>query len=158
MLYEWLKFVHIISASVLFGSGIGTAFYMFLANIRKDKDIEVIARATKRVVRADWYFTGTSGVLQPLTGFSLLYLKHFSFTASWALIVVGGYVIAGVCWFIVVYLQIQCYRMAVQAVSLKTELPRRYYGYFFSWLALGVPAFSALLVVLFFMANSPFSA
>ncbi|MCB1827682.1 MAG: DUF2269 domain-containing protein [Coxiellaceae bacterium] len=154
MLFEWIKILHIISASVLFGTGIGTAFYMFYVNF--SNDTKLIARATKQVVKADWIFTGISGFIQPVTGFLLLYLKKFPFTATWTIIVTNGYLFAGICWFIVVHLQIKCYKIAEEASIKKTPLPKSYRRYFATWIALGIPAFTALMIVLFFMANSPF--
>ncbi|MDF3054946.1 MAG: Integral rane protein [Gammaproteobacteria bacterium] len=153
MLYEILKIIHIISASILFGVGVCTAFYMLAANI--GQDIEVIALATKRVVIADAWFTGISGFLQPVTGFLLLYLQQYPFTAAWTLTVTACYAIAGACWFIVVYLQIKCRDLAFVALNTQTPLTRQYRVYFWSWVVLGIPAFTALIIVFYLMTNNP---
>ena len=73
MLYDWIKIIHIFSAAALFGTGLGTAFYMFYVN--QQKDITLIAKATAAVVIADWLFTATSGVIQAVTGFMMIYLR-----------------------------------------------------------------------------------
>jgi uncharacterized membrane protein len=153
-MYEIIKIIHIISASILFGTGFCTAWYMFQVNMTHD--IAMIVLATKRVVIADWWFTGTSGVLQPLTGFLLLYMQQYSFTARWTLLVTACYAIAGICWFIVVYLQIRCRDLALFALQNKTPLTAQYRKYFIAWVLLGVPAFVALMIVFYFMANKPF--
>lgn len=152
-LYNSLVIVHIVSASVLFGTGVGTALYMLYANILKD--INIIALATKRVVTADWLFTGISGVLQPVTGIGLLHLKGYSLSHAWAMGVFTCYIIAAVCWFIVVYLQIRCRDLAVAALTSNSQLPAKYYSYFKAWFILGIPAFLSLMIVFYLMANNP---
>ncbi len=153
-LYQALKILHIISASVLFGTGMGTALYMLYANILKD--ISLITLATRRVVRADGLFTGISGVVQPISGLAMLYLKKYSWHNPWAIRVLIAYAIAGICWLIVVYLQIRCRNLAEIALAENKALPRLYYRYFYAWIILGIPAFSALLLIFYWMANNPF--
>ncbi|MBY0378291.1 MAG: DUF2269 domain-containing protein [Gammaproteobacteria bacterium] len=153
-LYENLKIIHIITASVLFGTGLGTAIYMLYANIVKN--IPVIALATQRVVTADWLFTGISGILQPITGMAMLYLKGYQLANTWAIAVFTCYGIAAVCWFIVVYLQIRCRDLAIIALKTNTTLPKKYHQYFLAWVILGFPAFLSLIVIFYLMANNPF--
>lgn len=153
-LYEGLKIIHIITASVLFGTGLGTAIYMLYANMLKN--IPIIALATQRVVTADWLFTGISGVLQPLTGIAMLYLKGYKLTNAWAMAAFTCYGIAAVCWFIVVYLQIRCRDLATVALKTNTALPKQYKQYFIAWVILGFPAFLSLIVIFYLMANNPF--
>ncbi len=153
MLYLWLKIIHVISSAILFGTGLGTAFYMFYVNCQKN--IKLIALATKQVVLADWLFTGSSGIVQVLTGFAMIYLKHYSFTAFWIVGSIIGYCIAGLCWLPVVWLQIRCRDIALKAYQDQTELPKIYFRYFNIWWLLGILAFIALLFVFYFMGNKP---
>lgn len=153
MLYAWIKIIHVISAAVLFGTGIGTAFYMFYVN--KQKDIRLIAMATKQVVFVDWVFTGTSGVIQFFSGMWLIYLKGYSPTALWLMGAMIGYVIAGACWVPVVYLQIRCRDLAFEALRNNTSLNETYDRYYRIWWILGIPAFLSLMVVFYLMANRP---
>jgi len=153
MWYVWIKMLHIISASVLFGTGLGTAFYMFYVN--QQKNITLIAKATSIVVIADWLFTATSGVIQAVTGFILVYLQGYSLTSLWVLGSILGYVIAGVCWLPVVWLQIQCRDLALIAAVNQTPLPIKYQHYFRIWWLLGIPAFIALISVFYLMSNKP---
>ncbi len=153
MLYAWIKILHIISASVLFGTGLGTAFYMF--HVNQQKNVALIAAATSAVVVADWLFTATSGVIQAITGFILVYLKGYSLLSLWVLGSILGYVIAGICWLPVVWLQMQCRDLALEASIKKVPLSPEYQRYFRIWCLLGIPAFIALTGVFYLMANKP---
>jgi uncharacterized membrane protein len=153
MLYDWIKIIHIISASVLFGTGLGTAFYMFYVNLQKD--VRLISKATAEVVIADWLFTTTSGVIQAITGFILVYLKGYSLFSFWVLWSILGYIIAGICWVPVVWLQMRCRDLAFIASTNNTALPEQYMKYFRIWWILGIPAFIALVGVFYLMTNKP---
>ncbi len=153
MWYDWIKILHIISASVLFGTGLGTAFYMFYVN--RQKNIELIAQATAVVVIADWLFTATSGVIQAVTGFTLVYLKGYSWLNFWIWGSIIGYAIAGICWLPVVWLQMRCRDLAIDAHTNKTALSHQYQQYFRLWCLLGIPAFIALIIVFYLMSNKP---
>lgn len=153
MLYNYLKIIHVISAAVLFGTGLGTAFYMYLAN--KSKDITLIVTATKNVVKADWLFTTTSGFIQAITGFWMVYLHGYSLHLLWVQGSIIGYFIAAVCWFPVVYFQIKLRDLATIALTTNTALTKEYDFYYRFWITLGWPAFISLLVVFYFMSVKP---
>jgi hypothetical protein len=152
-LYLWLKFIHVISSTILFGTGIGTACTLLYAN--SSKNVAAIASATRYVVLADWCFTGASGFLQPLTGFWMVYLMGYSWTSLWIIGSIIGYLIAGFCWFPVVYLQIKMRDFAAAAVNTNTALPSIYFRYFRYWTLLGIPAFAALIIVFYLMTSKP---
>lgn len=153
MLYSWIKIIHIISASILFGTGLGTAFYMFYVNLQND--VKLIAKATAEVVIADWLFTLTSGIVQAITGFVLIYLKGYSLLSFWVLGSIIGYIIAGVCWVPVVWLQMRCRDLAYNASINNVCLPNLYKKYFRIWWLLGIPAFISLVGVFYLMTNKP---
>jgi uncharacterized membrane protein len=153
MLYLWLKFLHVISSTILFGTGIGTACTMLYGHYTRD--VHVIAAVTQYVVRADWIFTLSSGILQPLTGLWMVYLIGYSFTSFWIMGSIIGYLIAACCWFPVVYLQIKMRQLAIEAKQSHTELSPIYFRYFKFWSCLGVPAFSSLILVFYLMTNKP---
>lgn len=153
MLYLWIKFVHVISSTILFGTGIGTAFNMFLAH--RSRDTYLIASTARYVVFADWIFTSTSGLVQFITGFWMVYLAGYGFTPFWVLGSIIGYFIAAFCWFPVVYLQIKMRNFAVEAYQNKTPLPETYFRYFRYWFWLGWPAFISLIIVFYLMTNKP---
>lgn len=153
MLYLFLKYLHILSSTILFGTGLGTACNLFLAH--RTRDTHLIAATTRYVVLADWVFTSTSGIVQPLTGFWMVYLAGYSFTSFWVLGSIIGYVIAALCWFPVVYLQLKMRAFAIKADQNKTPLPPLYFRYFKYWFCLGWPAFISLLIVFYLMTNKP---
>ena len=153
MIYEVLKITHILSACVLFGTGFGTALYMLFVNLQSDLDL--IARATRQVVFADWVFTGTSGVVQALTGFAMVALKGYALSHVWVLGAIVGYGIAGACWVPVVWLQLRCAQIAEQCLSARSPLTQQYRRYFRTWCLLGIPAFAALVVVFYLMTAGP---
>ncbi len=153
MLYLWLKYIHILSSTILFGTGIGTACNMFLAY--RTRDIRIMAATGRYVVFADWMFTSTSGLLQPLTGLWMVYLAGYRFTSFWIIGAIIGYLIAACCWFPVVSLQIKMRDMAVAALQNNTVLPDRYHRYFWYWFSLGWPAFISLIAVFYLMTFKP---
>lgn len=151
--YLWLKWLHIISATVLFGTGLGTAFYKWAVD--RKKDVRVIAVVMDRVVLADWMFTTPSVVVQPITGIWMAVIVGYPLTSGWIGWSLMLYVIAGVCWLPVVYLQIRMRAMARDAVAKNSDLPMQYWRYAKWWFWLGVPAFSSLLVVFYLMVFRP---
>ncbi len=72
--YLALKFLHVIGAAILFGTGLGIAFFQFRAN-RKEKPAAVAA-TLRTVVVADYLFTATAALLQPITGLLLVHLRR----------------------------------------------------------------------------------
>ncbi len=153
-LFLWLKTIHFMSACLLFGTGFGTALYMFSVNY--SGNISFIAKATSQVVVADWLFTTSSGVMQALTGLAMVYLKGYSLLDSWILLAIIGYVFAGLCWLIVVWLQIKCRNISHAAKNNKNPLPKQYYRFFYAWCLLGLLAFPTLLFVIYLMVNGRF--
>ncbi len=151
--YTALKIIHVVSACILFGTGLGTAAYMLFAN--QTHNLNIIVKATRQVVKADWLFTTTSGIVQAVTGFAMAFLKGYSFASLWLAGAIAGYLIAGVCWLPVVYLQIQMHKIARQCLIQKQPLPQQYYRYYRNWFILGWPAFVSLIAVYYFMVAQP---
>lgn len=153
MEYVIVKWLHILSSTFLFGTGIGSAFYMFFASL--SRDVRAIAIVVRYVVLADWLFTTTTIIIQPLTGFYLIHLAGFPMTSKWILWSIGLYFLAGACWLPVVWLQMQMRRFAHEAVENNTDLPPVYWRYLRIWVLLGIPAFLALVVVFYLMVAKP---
>ena len=151
--YLVLKWVHVLSSTVLFGTGLGTAFFMFMAHRRGSKT--ALAEVGLWVVWADWCFTTPSVIVQPVTGVWLAHWAGYPWSSLWLQVSLGLYLLAGLCWLPVVWLQIQMQAMAAQAVQLNTEIPARYWRYARLWTALGVPAFVALVLVFYLMVAKP---
>lgn len=151
--YLWLKWLHILSATLLFGTGWGSAFYKWSAD--QSGEVRVIALTMERVVLADWLFTTPAIVLQPLTGLRMAHLVGWPLTHGWLAWALALYVLAGACWLPVVWQQIEMRQMARRAAALATALPDRYVRLSRYWCWLGVIAFSALILVYYLMVFKP---
>jgi uncharacterized membrane protein len=153
MTYLVVKWLHILSSTVLFGTGLGSAFYMFVTS--RTRDVPVIAVVVRYVVIADWVFTTPAVILQPLTGLWLVHLAGFELASPWLILSIGLYLLAGAAWLPVVWMQIRMREMAATAVRDGTALPATYWRYLNTWVALGTVAFSALVVVFYLMVAKP---
>jgi uncharacterized membrane protein len=153
MTYLVVKWLHILSSTVLFGTGLGSAFYMFVAS--RTRDVPVIAVVVRYVVIADWAFTTPAVILQPLTGLWLVHLAGFELASPWLILSMGLYLLAGAAWLPVVWMQIRMREMAATAVRDGAALPATYWRYLNAWVALGAVAFSALVVVFYLMVAKP---
>ena len=153
MTYLIVKWLHILSSTVLFGTGLGSAYYMFFAS--RTRDPKVIAPVVRHVVIADWAFTTPTIIIQPLTGFWLMYIAGFPYTTRWILWSIGLYLLAGAAWLPVVWMQIRMRDLAATAASTSIPLPPIYWRYLRYWTALGVVAFLALVVVFYLMVVKP---
>lgn len=152
-LYLLVKWLHIVSSTVLFGFGAGTAWYLWNAHLSGDADL--IAKVGRMVVRADWIFTGTSGVVQPASGLMLAHLTGTSFTEPWLVAAYGLYALAFTCWAPVVWLQIRSQRLAQQAADSGAPLGAEYRRTMRLWFVLGWPAFLGLMGVFWLMVAKP---
>ena len=151
--YLWIKWVHILGAAVLFGTGLGTAFHMFATHLRGD--VNAIAAMARNTVLADWLFTAVSGIVQPLTGFLMVYLAARDPFESWLLVTYSLYVFAGACWLKVVHLQYRMRMFAIDAHERGESLPQEYHSAMRLWFILGWPAFLSLLLVFALMVMKP---
>jgi uncharacterized membrane protein len=151
--YLIVKWVHVISSTLLFGTGIGSAFYLLVASLRKQAAAAYFV--ARHVVIADWLFTATSIVVQPVTGFWLAHLAGMPLGNRWLAWSIVLYAIAALCWLPVVWLQMRLRDVAREAAAAGESLPPRYWTYFKAWVALGIPAFFALLAVFWLMLAKP---
>ncbi|MCR6659614.1 MAG: DUF2269 domain-containing protein [Asticcacaulis sp.] len=153
MLYLCVKWLHILSSTVLFGTGIGTAFFMLMANL--SKDVRAIAFATRTVVVADWCFTTPAVIFQPLSGLMLMHLTGATMESSWLATALALYVFAGACWLPVVWMQIRMKRLAAEALLGGTDLPPAYWRLNTWWIGLGSLAFPAVAAIFWLMVFKP---
>lgn len=151
--YETLKWLHILSSTLLFGTGLGSAFYKWSAD--RSGNIEVIVHTNRIVVLADWIFTTPTVIIQPLTGFLLISAIGFTLTEPWLLVTYVLYVIAGGCWLVVVWLQIRMRNISLHAIQNDVRLDDIYHRYTRLWFWLGVPAFISIVVIYFLMVFKP---
>jgi uncharacterized membrane protein len=153
---EWylpLKLLHVLSSTVLFGTGIGTAFSMWRAHAGGDP--RVIAATSRNVVLADWLFTMPAVVIQPATGLALVSLLGYPLASPWLVASYALFVLVGACWLPVVWLQLRMRRLASLAVERGEPLPAAYHRCFALWFALGWPAFAGVVAIFALMVWKP---
>ena len=153
MEYLVAKWLHILSSTLLFGTGIGSAYYMLMTSLARDT--RAIAIVVRKVVLADWLFTTTTIVFQPASGFYMVWLAGIPWTSRWLMWTYALYLLAGACWLPVVWMQIRMRDMADEALRTGGELPPLYWRMLRWWVALGIPAFFALVVVFWLMVAKP---
>ncbi|HEY0589801.1 MAG TPA: DUF2269 domain-containing protein [Pseudoduganella sp.] len=153
MEYLIVKWLHILSSTLLFGTGIGSAWYLLFAVI--SKNVQAIAVVTRILVIADWLFTGVTMIAQPATGFYLIHLAGFPMQTPWIKWSVVLFVIALLCWLPVVWLQMKMRDLAAEAMRQASALPARFWRYFRAWVVLGIPAFFAFIAVFYLMVVKP---
>ena len=151
--YLAIKWLHILSATLMFGTGFGTAFYMFFTN--RSGNVQAISVVTHWVAKADWWFTTPAVIIQPLSGFWMIHIAGYPLGATWVVWSLALYVLAGICWLPVVWLQLKMRDMATMAAQNNTPLPPRYWHFEKIWTLLGFPAFGGLLVVYWLMVHKP---
>ena len=148
-----IKYLHVLGAIVIFGTGLGTAFHMWTAH--RTGDARVVAAAGRSTVLADWIFTTPAVVLQPVTGVALAWLYGWPLTTGWLLVSVALYLLAGACWLPVVWLQLRMRNLARDAAATGAPLPAAYRRAARIWFWLGWPAFLAMFAILHLMIVRP---
>ena len=149
--YLFVKWLHVLSSTLLFGAGLGTAFHMWMTHRRGD--VCAIAATARNAILADWLFTVPSGIAQPVTGAALVILGGFDPWAPWLVAAYGLYVVALTCWLPVMALQYRVARLAAAAAARNAPLPPAYDRAMRLWFRLGWPAFLALVAALALMVS-----
>jgi uncharacterized membrane protein len=152
MFYFLLKMAHIIGAAVLLGTGAGIAFFMLAAHLRGDP--REIAGVARTAVLADFLFTASAVILQPITGTWLAWSSGYSLHDGWIAVSIALYGLTGAFWLPVVWMQMRMRDLAVHAVNTNAKLPAGYDRLFRWWFAL-FPAFAAVLVIFWLMIARP---
>ncbi len=147
--YLSLKWIHVLSATVLFGTGVGSAFYLLVSTVQRDA--RVVAAVARQVVWADTLFTFTTAAFQPLTGWLMARKAGMDFATPWLAWSLGLYGLALACWLPVVWIQLRLRDLAVDAAGRASVLPPRYWRLFGWWVGLGVVAFLAFLAIFWLM-------
>jgi uncharacterized membrane protein len=152
-LYVLVKIIHIVSATILFGTGLGTAFQMWMAH--RGGDVRAIAAVARNVVLADFFFTTPAVIIQPLTGIILVRMTGATPFAPWLVAAYALYLLAGLCWIPVVWIQLRTRDLAAEAARQGAALDADYYRLMRWWCALGWPAFAAVIVIFWLMVDQP---
>ncbi len=151
--YLWLRLIHVLSATLLFGTGLGTAFHMYVTH--KSGNVTAIASATRNTILADWLFIATSGIIQPVSGLFMVHIAGYDYFESWLVATYFLYVITAVCWTRVVALQYRIRSLAVAAAAANSPLSADYYSAMRLWFILGWPAFISLVIIFVLMVMRP---
>ena len=151
--FLWIKLLHTLSATILFGTGLGTAYFKWIGD--RHGNVRSIRVMNERVVLADWLFTLPAGIVQPVTGVMLAGLAGYSLRTGWLVVSMALYVVVGIAWLVIVRLQIRMRDMARLADRSDTLLPAQYWRCARTWFWLGFPAFCMLLVVFWLMVVKP---
>ena len=151
--YFVLKFLHVIGAAVLLGTGAGIAFFMLAAHLSRDP--ATIAGTARIVVRADFLFTATAVVAQPVTGVLLAWKVGYSLFDGWIAWSIVLYFFTGAFWLPVVWMQMKMRDLDAAAVRENRPLPPQYHKLFRWWFAFGFPAFAAVLAIFWLMIARP---
>lgn len=152
-IYLAVKWLHILSATILFGTGIGIAFFKWITD--RSGDVRAIRISAERTVLADWIFTTPAVIVQPLSGLAMAHLAGYPVVTGWVSYSIFLYAVAGCCWLPVLWLQFRMRALARVADDADTHLPALYWAYARGWFWLGVPAFIALLAVYWLMVAKP---
>lgn len=149
--YLVLKWVHILSSTILFGAGVGSAFHLFAATLRRR--IGGVAGASRNVVLADWLLTTPTAVLQPVTGVWLVHKMGLPFSTPWVAWSLGLYAVAMACWLPVVVIQIRMHKLADTAERAGAPVPAAFDRLFHWWCGLGTAALLAFLLIFWLMVT-----
>ncbi len=152
-LYLALKYLHLVGAIVLLGTGAGIAFFMLLAH--RTGNPLVVAEVARMVVLGDLVFTTTAVVAQPITGLALTWHLGYSLWEGWIALSIALYLLTGAFWVPVVFIQMRMRDLAWQAVRDETPLPEAYHRLFRTWFAFGFPAFAAVAAIIWLMIARP---
>ncbi len=151
--YLLLKLIHILSAVVIAGTGAGIAFFMFMAS--RSNNPQAIYTTTKHVVLGDWIFTAPAVVAQLITGMMLMKKLNYSFSSEWFYWVIGLFILIGICWLPVVRIQYRLRDLAKSSVD-NNEVSPEFKKLMRIWTLLGIPAFTAILIIFWLMVFKPF--
>lgn len=153
MIEQLLLLAHVVGATVLFGIGAGIAFFMVMAH--RTRDPVLIAHTSGIVVVADTVFTATAAILQPVTGFFLARMIGWPLGEGWIVLSLVLYIVTGIFWLPVVWIQIKLRNLARAAAMADTPLPAAYFTLYRIWFACGFPAFFAVMGILWLMLTKP---
>ena len=148
-----LKLLHILGAAILFGTGLGIAFFMWMAH--RSRDVALIASTARVVVIADALFTASAVIVQPVSGAALAWLGGHSLLDSWIAASIVLYLLVGACWLPVVWIQLRMRDLAAAALRAGVPLPAIYRDLFRLWLMLGWPAFIGVIAIFALMIGKP---
>jgi uncharacterized membrane protein len=148
-----LRWLHVVGSAVLLGTGAGIAFFMVMAH--RTRNATLIAHTASVVVIADYLFTATAVIVQPITGALLIEYVGWGWSQGWIWASLGLYVFVGMLWLPVIWMQSRMRDLAKSAAAASAPLPRQYFLLFRVWFTFGIPAFVAVLGIIWLMLAKP---
>ena len=148
-----LRWLHVIGATVLLGTGAGIAFFMVMAE--RTRDARLVAHVAGTVVIADMLFTAAAVIVQPITGIALALKIGWPLSEGWIVLSLALYVVTGLFWLPVVWIQVRLRNLAREAAVTSCPLPPAYERLYRVWLACGFPAFTAVVAIIWLMLARP---
>ena len=153
MSYLTVKWLHVLSSTVLFGTGIGSAYYLFF--VSRTRDTRAVAVVAHYLVIADVVFTASAAVFQPLSGWYLAHLAGLPMLHGWLGWSLLLYALAIGCWLPVIWLQVRMRDLAEAALRARAPLPPDYWRLLRAWTVLGVPALALFVAIFWLMVHKP---
>jgi uncharacterized membrane protein len=153
---DWIAFLrwaHVIGACVLLGTGVGIAFFMIMAH--RTGQSALVAHTVRVVVIADWVFTASAVIMQPITGYLLAQAIGWPMSEGWIVLSLALYLLVGAFWLPVIWMQARIRDLAVEAARVGAPLPPAYFTLYRLWFACGFPAFFAVLGIVWLMLAKP---
>ncbi len=149
--YLIVKWIHVVSSTIVFGTGVGSAWYFFVA--ARGRDPRIVAFVAHALVIADTLFTATTMVLQPLSGAWLVHRAGLPWSTRWLAASLVLFAAAAACWLWVVVLQLRMRRIARDAVAAGTALPAEFVHCFHQWVGLGFVGLFCFLAIFYLMVT-----
>jgi len=149
MLFEWIKIIHVVSSILLLGVPLASAFYLFRAH--RQQDLLILQQAWNTQLWLHGFFVVAAGIVQLISGFTLVFLKGYHLSEPWGVGSLTGFFIATLCWLPMIFLQIKCREQVGQAVTTSVILPKSYYRQMIISYLLGLVAVVCLVAVYYLM-------
>jgi uncharacterized membrane protein len=151
--YLIVKWIHVLSSTLLFGTGLGIAFFFWMAHRRGDA--KAIADTGRTVVIADTYFTAPAVVVQFASGLWLVHAMGMPLTVYWVRSALFLFFVVGACWLPVLWLQVRARDLARLAAEQGAPLSPAYHRTMRWWFWLGWPAFLSVMAIFWLMVAKP---
>jgi uncharacterized membrane protein len=154
--HEFWKTAHILSAAIIFGTGLGIAFFTWFGyrGAVRSRDIGALRSVLRLTVVADAWLTAPAVAFQAASGVVLMNRLGWPLVSAWSIAVWALFLFAGACWIPVLLIQVRLNRESQQAASVDA-LSAGFHLRFRAWFALGVPAFAAVIAIYWLMVVKP---
>jgi uncharacterized membrane protein len=149
-----IKFVHLLTAAVMFGTWLGIAGFMLLAY--RSGSPSVVALVAQFVVRIELFVVAAAIALQPVSGFPLAWAIGLTpLNEFWIDVALVLYVAVVAAWLVSLRIEIRLRNMARQAALGRGTLAADYPRLFRVWFALAAFILAAMVAIILLMVWQP---